>query len=77
MVECYGSSYNNGCCNGVCEGDSDDGDDNKSDYDYDWDCLESCVGPCGYNGDYDYGNVDADVLVCLYACAEDVCGITF
>ena len=77
LVECHGSSYNSGCCSGVCEGDGDDADDKNSDYNYDYDYLKSCVGTRGYNEDYNYGNADVDVLVCLYSCAEDVCGITF
>ena len=31
LVECHGSSYNNGSCDSVCEGDGDDNDDNNYD----------------------------------------------
>ena len=68
LIECHGSSYNNG----VCEGNYYDYIDDETS-----DCLESCVDLCWYNKDYDYGNVDLDVVLCYYLCAEDVCGITF
>ena len=71
LVECNGSSHNNS----VCEGDGDD------DYDYINDetliYLESCVDLCWDNDDYEYGNVDDDIIFCYYLCEEDVCGITF
>ena len=51
------------------------------DYDYnndetsDW--LESCVDLCWYNEDYDYGNVDVNVVLCYYLCAEMSVGSPF